>query len=323
MSSTHTANSDNSEAISTSGGRRVAAQITLASAPGPGKPHNEDLVAAVDSIADGITLVLDGASIPDGLPACCQRDAAWYVRQLAAQLLAVLAADAQLDLRVALAAAIFSVDRVHAATCPATGHERDRLGPSAMIALTRRAGDQLDWLLLGDATLLVDIDEVVAWHSDRRLAAVGQELRARIRRQLRTGGGYASPTHREALASLVETERALRNTGGGYWVAAADPTAAAHSLTGSCRIGQGAGQIRRFALLSDGAERAVGTFRLYGSWAALLDALVDDGPMACIAAVRAAEACDPDGRRYPRTRRSDDASALVCDFGHSLRPPGP
>ena len=294
---------------------RMSAGITLGSAPATGKPASEDLVVAADGIADGVTMVLDGASIPLGMAACCQRDAGWYVRQLAARLLATLAADTLLDLRTALAAAILSVDQAHAATCPATCHDRDRLGPSAMVALTRRAGDRLDWLLLGDATLLIANDAVVACHSDRRLAAVGRELRARVRRQLRTGGGYASPAYHDALTTLVQTERTLRNTASGYWVAAADPTAAAHSRTGSCRIGRGPGEVRRFALLSDGAERAVGTFRLYGSWAALLDALAHDGPMAIIAAVRAAEAGDPDGRRYPRTRSSDDASALVCDFG--------
>jgi hypothetical protein len=298
-----------------SGGERLGAEITFGSGPGAGKPANEDLVVAVDGIADGVTMVLDGASIPTGTPACCQRDAGWYVRQLAAQLVVTLAADALLDLRTALAAAIFSADQAHAATCPATRRERDRLGPSAMVALTRQDGDRLDWLLLGDATLLIADDAVVACHSDRRIAAVGRELRARIRRQLRTGGGYTSPAHHDALTTLIQTERTLRNTAAGYWVAAADPAAAAHSLTGSCQIGHGPGEVRRFALLSDGAERAVGTFRLYGSWAALLDALAHDGPVATIAAVRAAEACDPDGRRYPRTRCSDDASALVGDFG--------
>jgi len=311
MSSTRTAGP---QAHAGSGGKRVSAEITLGSAPGAGKQANEDLVIAVDGIADGVTMLLDGASIPTGMPACCQRDASWYVRQLATQLLATLASDTLLDLRTALAAAIVSADRAHAATCPATCRDRDRLGPSAMVALTRQAGDRLDWLLLGDATLLIANDAVVACHSDRRLAAVGQELRARIRRQLRTGGGYASPAHHDALTTLVQTERTLRNTASGYWVAAADPTAAAHSLAGSCPIGHGPGQVRRFALLSDGAERAVGTFRLYPSSAELLDALAHDGPMATIAAVRAAEACDPEGQRYPRTRSSDDASALVCDF---------
>lgn len=126
--------------------------------------------------------------------------------------------------------------------------------------------------------------------------------------------GYDDPAHQQALAAIVEAERRHRNTPGGYWIAAADPGAAAHSLTGACRIGTRPGEARRFALLSDGAERAVTTFGLYPSWEALLDALVTNGPAGCIAAVRAAERDDPDGRQYPRTRRSDDASALICDL---------
>jgi hypothetical protein len=35
-------------------------------------------------VVDGLALVLDGASVPAGMSACCGGDAAWYVRQLAA-----------------------------------------------------------------------------------------------------------------------------------------------------------------------------------------------------------------------------------------------
>jgi hypothetical protein len=46
-----------------------------------------------------------------------------------------------------------------------------------------------------------------------------------------------------------------------------------------------------------------------------LDVLAEQGPDAIIRQVRAAEASDPDGRRWPRGKRHDDASAayLVVD----------
>jgi hypothetical protein len=286
----------------------AVAQVAFASVPRPGKARNEDLVAAVD----GVAMVLDGASVPAGMPACCDRDAAWYVRHLAAALLAALSGDGTPDLKAALAEAISTTDRIHAAGC--TGKDRNAMGPNATVVLVRRHGDRLDWLVLGDSTLLLDTGQGIAYHCDRGVKTIEPELRERIFTQLRNGNGYNDPAHRRTLAAIVESERRLRNTPDGYWIAGADPAAAAHSLTGSYRIGTQPGQVRRFALLSDGAERAVTMFGLYPSWEGLLDALATEGPAACIAAVRAAEAADPDGRHHPRTKLSDDASALLCDL---------
>ena len=294
----------------------TATHVAFASAPRPGKARNEDLVAAVD----GVAMVLDGASVPAGMPACCDRDAAWYVHQLAAAVIAALSGDTSPDLKAVLAQAIGTTDRVHAAGC--TGQDRNAMGPNATVALVREQGGRLDWLVLGDSTLLLDTGQGVAEHCDRQVKTIEPRLRARIFERLRNGAGYDNPAHQQTLAAIVEAERRLRNTPGGYWIAGADPAAASHSLTGSCRIGVGPGEVRRFALVSDGAERAVTMFRLHPSWEAFLDALATDGPAACIAAVRTVEEGDPDGRRYPRTKPSGDASALVCDLVGSAAPAG-
>ncbi|HEV8649928.1 MAG TPA: hypothetical protein VG276_11120 [Actinomycetes bacterium] len=286
--------------------------VAFATVPRPGKTNNEDLVAAVGSAA----WVLDGSSVPPGLPSCCDRDAGWYVGRLSAGIAAALA-DQAIDLPPAVAAAISSVTAEHEAACPA-GKARSVLGPSATVALVRRRGNALDYLLLGDTALLLETDQGVTHQSDRRLAQIAPDLRERLRVHLRNGGGYHSPRYREMLASLVETERALRNAEDGYWIASNDPTAAYHSVTGSRSIGTGPGEVRRFALLSDGFERTVAVFGLYASWADLMAALVRDGPAKCLAALRAAETADPHGRRFPRTAASDDASALVSQAGPLL-----
>src|ERR671910_135219 len=66
--------------------------------------------------------------------------------------------------------------------------------------------------------------------------------------------------------------------------------------------------LRRAAVLSDGATRLVDRFGLL-DWAGFLDVLAEQGPDAIIAQVRAAEHSDSDGRRWPRGKRHDDASA--------------
>lgn len=46
----------------------------------------------------------------------------------------------------------------------------------------------------------------------------------------------------------------------------------------------------------------------------LLNMLKEGGPAEVIAAVRKAEATDPDGIRWPRFKPGDDATAAVCVF---------
>jgi hypothetical protein len=71
------------------------------------------------------------------------------------------------------------------------------------------------------------------------------------------------------------------------------------------------GGLQRGAVLSDGATRLVDRFGLL-DWPSFLDVLAKHGPDAIIQRVRAAEDSDPDGRRWPRGKRHDDASAAFC-----------
>ncbi|MGH8906495.1 MAG: hypothetical protein ACRD0K_08260 [Egibacteraceae bacterium] len=128
---------------------------------------------------------------------------------------------------------------------------------------------------------------------------------------LAAGMGLHSTTHRQLMGELVEHERAARNQPGGYWIASHNPNAAFEAITGTVPIGEEPGAVRRVVLLTDGAQRAVAPFGLHQSWDGLMRALVTDGPARCIEAIRAAETSDPDGRRFPRGRPSDDATALL------------
>jgi hypothetical protein len=110
---------------------------------------------------------------------------------------------------------------------------------------------------------------------------------------------------------LIAAERAVRNAEGGYWIASLDPDAARHSVCGSVHIRLDDGQVRSAALLSDGLSRSVTHLAIHGTWADLLQALLDPGPQSCIDAVRQVKRADPQGRRFPRTTVSDDASAIA------------
>jgi hypothetical protein len=107
---------------------------------------------------------------------------------------------------------------------------------------------------------------------------------------------------------MVDAQRSFRNTTGGYWVAGSKPEAATHAITGQVPMTD----VRRAAALSDGAAALVE----YGltDWKGLLDVLEHDGPASLVARVREAERTDPDGKRWPRFKPSDDATAILCTF---------
>jgi hypothetical protein len=96
----------------------------------------------------------------------------------------------------------------------------------------------------------------------------------------------------------------------------ADPQAASQAITGSLARKT----LHRAVLLSDGASRLVDVFGL-ATWTELLALLDESGPAELLRRVRAAEAADPEGRRWPRTKSSDDATAiyLILDDTTSIR----
>jgi len=91
--------------------------------------------------------------------------------------------------------------------------------------------------------------------------------------------------------------------------AAADPQAARRALTGTWINNT----IRRAAILTDGASRLVDQFAL-ADWPELLRQLQASGPGSIIGQVREAENSDPGGSRWPRYKRSDDATAVFCQL---------
>jgi hypothetical protein len=112
-----------------------------------------------------------------------------------------------------------------------------------------------------------------------------------------------SASHLRRRVRLTTALRRARNRPGGYWVAAADPMAATQAITGSLARKE----LHLAVLLSDGASRLVDVFGL-ATWSELLALLDDGGPAELVGRVRVAEAADPQGRRWPRTKSSDDAT---------------
>jgi hypothetical protein len=269
-------------------------QVAFATQPAPGSTVNEDFIAATDRVV----VLLDGASVPQGLEIGCRHGTAWYVARLGSRLLDQLTDQPDQLLTDALASAIQAVANLHVNTCQ-LDHPG---GPSAAVALLREADQTVDYLILADTTILLDEPADIQVISDDRLAQIAVTEHSAMHREA-TG----SLAHQRRYADLVTELRRHRNQAEGYWVASSAPDAAYHALTGSVPRPE----LRRAALLSDGATRLVDRFGVM-AWPHLLDVLDREGPYPLIMQTREAESSDPEGRRWPRSKRHDDATAALC-----------
>jgi hypothetical protein len=273
--------------------------VTLASRRSPDAITNEDFIAATA----GVVVVIDGASVPPGLATGCVHGTAWFARRLGTQLLALLTTEADRSPADSLAQAISDVAALHADTCD-LGHPGS---PSATVAILREQPDAVDCLVLGDTTILLEEPAGIRVVTDDRLEHVAG-VQHRAMHQHATG----SADHARSFAQLVTEQRRHRNHPDGFWVASTDPSAAQHALTDTA-VRDG---LPRAAVLSDGATRLVDRFGLL-DWPSFLDTLAQQGPEAIIGQVRAAESSDPEGRRWPRGKRHDDASAVYLDLNEA------
>lgn len=263
--------------------------------PGTGKAgsENEDWIAATSDLV----VVLDGATIRTDTG--CSHGVSWYTRKLGANILDGAASRSR-SLKEVLADAIQAVSDLHAGTCdlshPGT--------PSAAVGIVRLDGDSLQYLVLGDVSLVLEMSDLeIQRISDDRVSMTGKRERE-IADQFPIG----TQEKHEAMLEMKRAELAARNVAGGYWIAAADPNAVDEAIVGSVSVRN----VVRFAAMTDGAARIVDLFKAR-SWLRVLNTLEQDGPSFLLADVRQFEDADPIGEGFPRNKKSDDASVVFVD----------
>jgi hypothetical protein len=197
-----------------------------------------------------------------------------------------------------LASAITKVADSHAHTC-----DLDHPGtPSSSVAVLREQDERVEYLLLFDSVIVLDGRSGLTVVTDRRVDAVAQQEHLATHEH-----PIGSPAHHRSVQELVAAQRRHRNQPDGYWVAGAKPTAAYQAVTGSRPLDK----VDRAALLSDGVSSLVELYAVV-DWPELLDMMQEQGPTYVIAHVREVEDADPIGARWPRYKRSDDATAGFC-----------
>ncbi|MDX2966436.1 UTRA domain-containing protein [Streptomyces acidiscabies] len=271
----------------------------MASTQGVGAA-NEDTV----HVSPTGVVVLDGLSAPKDLPMGCVHGTPWFVRQLGTTLINLIGDD-EVSLQEALRTAIAEVNDLHRDSCDLD----QEAVPASTVVMIRERGDVLDYLVLSDNVLVLDLgDDGIQTVVDKRVEEVAaDEMQAALQ------GPTGTPEHAARVSRLVTVQRRLRNKPGGYWVAATDPAAADEAITGSVELAR----VQQAALLTDGASRLVDSFGAL-TWHDLLTLLRTEGPAALIARTREAELADPVGERWPRFKRSDDATAAYVKIGQPV-----
>ncbi|MGI5504374.1 protein phosphatase 2C domain-containing protein [Lentzea sp. CA-135723] len=203
-------------------------------------------------VGPNLLAVLDGVTAkPEN---GCEHGVGWFADQLAAEILRV----AHLEPAEGLRKAIEQAAELHSGTCDLDHPD----SPSVAVAVVRIDGDALRYLVLGDATVVVDTKSELRVVSDTQ-------------------------TRRTAGAKVADVE---------------------HALTGEVPLAD----VRRVAILSDGAARAVDLFNLF-DWPQALELMSANGPDDLIRRMRAVEKEDAKAVDWPRAKISDDATVVYLD----------
>lgn len=275
--------------------------IEALSAPGVAGKPNDDAYGVADALAvvlDGATSLSDEPLLPGG------SDPAWLARLGAERLVA----HASLGAEAALAAAALDAEQAY---------ERERSRPPAenwevpfasMMLVEPTAGGSLAAFWFGDCAALIgrpgQAVDVVGEAFGKRAAEAG----AAARLAASHGINPAGTVNREQFLPALRSGRARYNTGDGPWIFG--PT---RHCADKARRGAFAAPPGSLVLLASDGFLALGTdYGLYDA-DALVAAAKARGLAAMLDELRAIEAGDAEGVRYPRFKTSDDATAVLLE----------
>ena len=269
------------------------------SIPGdPAKP-NDDAFAHCENAA----VVLDGATGLGESLLPGESDAAWIARFGTNRLMAHLKEGA--TAQGAVAAALADAERSFKGLRKREPAETYEIPFASMMLAVESAGG-FDALWYGDCAALVKRGAepafIVGEAFDRKTNERGYAAKIADRYGIAPAAGINRP---EVLPALRKARNRI-NTVAGSWLFGPDARAVEHAQMK--RVAAPSGTI--VLLGSDGFFALVSEYAHYDV-EGLMAVAVEKGLAALGTEVRAIEETDPDGHRYPRFKKSDDATAVL------------
>lgn len=260
----------------------------------PGDQINEDRYGFTD---EGLMWVLDGATSLDqgiGLPA--ESDPSWLVDAISDGLNSARNAS---SLRSLLANVLQTIDQN--AEAIAGGVREDF--PSAAVAICRPVNKGVQFLLLGDVTLLcLDVSGHVTIHRDPQYPMPKKWQDERTVQDL----SHRTSRRESVLLKAAQKRRRSRNTSDGVWIARREPEAAEYAHVGEVT------DVASLGIVSDGLWRAVEPLGLISP-----DRLVQATPTQVEELVQRLRQLESRGRAFAlrnELKASDDATILRADL---------
>jgi len=256
-----------------------------------------------DSFASGarFAAVLDGATGLGELLMPGRSDAQWLA-QFGARRLKAHAEAGDATLRDALRAAASDAEKSFTALRKRAPKENYELPFASLMAVS--IDDALNAIWFGDCAAVI--------HSpDNAIMIIGETIvkRAKERERVTRLAGPAGAAATEVRKIFLPALRASRNkvnTKDSEWLFAPDAACAEHVSETRLKVSPGS----RLLLATDGFLALISDYEKY-SPESLMTAAETRGLVALGQELRAVESEDPEGRLYPRFKKSDDATALL------------
>lgn len=270
-------------------------------ATSPSGPVNEDRLGAAGQLA----WVIDGATdIVEAPLAGAHSDADWLAGQLDAALrqIATSPPDNLALLPDLLTGTLKAAFERAARRLPAGRNEH----PSATGLIVRAGERGLDYVAIGDCTLLVDAGNAVERVGIDATDA-GDQWLATVIGDIQSVDRAATPASTwRRIVSTIGANRALMNTAGGYGCFSITPTPATFIKSGTLDVRPG----DTLLLASDGLMRITDVYHNL-TVEQVMSRARTGGLASLIGELRAIEAADADCRTYPRAKVRDDATGLL------------
>ncbi len=186
---------------------------------------------------------------------------------------------------------------MHQALGSAFAGLRDELGfdlPNASGHICRLVGDQLHYLSLGDASLVVA--------GEGRLTVISDPDYAEMEQLDMIAAAESGLTR----AEIVHRHRLAMNTPDGYWIWSLNEATVEHAHSGSILVAPG----DQVLLASDGLMRIVDMFHALDH-RGLVESIQQFGFAGVLNILRALEQGDPLCINFPRIKQMDDATGLL------------
>lgn len=272
------------------------------SVPGSPERMNEDALGASGTIA----FVLDGVTgLADTPLLAGKSDAAWVsaaARDLLLEHGPGRAGDLRGLIRIVAQGIVQRFEREQL-RAPAERYEM----PWTTLSMIGITPGMLHIAYLGDSRVIVETSdgEIHNFGTNPTRTVFEQRLSARVA-AVKNESGSLDAHARATVMSDLRRARNTVNTGGGYWLLGADPEAAAHMGVTSLALSGPATVL----LATDGFYALKDDYEVFDD-RDLIASSQTLGLKEMAAQVRKIENDDPHGQRFPRMKKSDDATALL------------